>query len=528
MRQLSSRCFVARSLLPAAQMKNATARALTGATVGVDALLVKVEVDLSQQLPAMSTVGLAAAEVKESKDRVRSAIRNSGFKFPKGRVTVNLAPADLPKTGTAFDLPIATALLAAGGEFSRGSLEQCVLVGELSLEGELRAIPGVLPVALAAREAGCTLFVPMENGPEAACVAGLEVRAAPTLKAIADHFSGRELLSVPTSGGALSRRPPSADMSQVRGHSVARHAVELAAAGGHNLLLSGPPGQGKTLLARCLGTILPPMTEEEQLEVTSIHSIAGLLPMPGLMTDRPFRSPHSTVRPEAIVGGGRPLKPGEATLAHRGVLFLDEFPELDRDVLESLRGPLEDREVQLARAGRRIRFPASFTLVAAMNPCPCGHAGSTAGRCSCPLDKVKRYVSRISGPLLDRIDLNAALAPLAGLEFEGPPPEDSSAVRARVVEARERSWRRFRKAGLPKTVASNAEIPRQCVEALADLSETGRLLLSDEVDRGLSGRARERTIRVARTIADLAAAERVGDEHLFQALGFRIPPSEEQ
>lgn len=507
-------------------MANTTARALTGATVGVDALLVKVEVDLSQQLPAMSTVGLAAAEVKESKDRVRSAIRNSGYKFPKGRVTVNLAPADLPKTGTAFDLPIATALLAAGGEFSRASLERCVLVGELSLDGELRAVPGVLPVALAARDAGCTLFVPVDNGPEAACVAGLEVRAAPTLKAIADHFAGHVRLPLAASGGELPRRAPSADLSQVRGHSIARHAVELAAAGGHNLLLTGPPGQGKTLLVRCLGTILPPMTEEEQIEVTSIHSIAGLLTMPGLMTERPFRSPHTSVRPEAIVGGGRPLKPGEATLAHRGVLFLDEFPELDRDVLESLRGPLEDREVHLARAGRRIRFPASFSLVAAMNPCPCGHAGT--GRCSCGVEKIKRYVSRISGPLLDRIDLSASLGTLAGLEFEGPPPEGSEAVRERVVEARERSWRRFRKAGLPKTVASNAEIPRQSVEALAQLSDVGRLLLSDEVDRGLSGRARERTIRVARTVADLAGAERVEEGHLVQALGLRAHVTEEE
>ena len=500
--------------------KQKTARALTGATVGVDAMLVKVEVDLSQQLPAMSTVGLAATEVRESKDRVRSAIRNSGFDFPKGRVTVNLAPADVPKSGTAFDLPIATALLAAEGkEIAAGALDGWMFLGELSLDGDLRPVNGVLPVAIAARDAGCCLVVPQENGPEAACVRGLEVRTARTLKEVAHHFGGDVELPEARPGRREREMDHPADLAQVRGHPGARRALEVAAAGGHNLLMVGPPGVGKTLLARCLGTILPPMTEEEQLEVTSIHSIAGTLTSRGLMVERPFRAPHPSVRPEAIIGGGRPIRPGEATLSHRGVLFLDEFPELDRDVLEALRGPLEDREIQLARAGRWMRFPASFTLVAAMNPCPCGYFNST--RCSCGIAVKERYQKRISGPLLDRIELQADLHPLSGWEFEGPPPENSETVRARVVEARERAWRRFAAAGLPKIVASNAEVPRNALEATSRLTELARLRLNEQVDNGMSGRSRERTIRVARTLADLDGEDVVTDEHVNGAVGMR-------
>ena len=483
-------------------------------------MLVLVEVDLSQQLPAMSTVGLAGAEVKESKDRVRAAIRNSGFKFPAKRVTVNLAPADLPKVGTAFDLPIAVAVLAADGKLPVAVLGEWVLVGELSLEGELRPVPGVLPVTIAARKAGRRVLVAEENGREAAAVFGTEVRTAATLRDVVEFLNDRKELPLASrERGPRARQLEDADLSQVRGHPVARHAVEIAAAGGHNLLLAGPPGAGKTLLARCLPTILPPMTLEETLEVSSIHSIAGVLPKTGLITERPFRAPHPAVRPQALIGGGKPLRPGEVTLAHRGVLFLDEFPELQRDVLEALRGPLEDRAVNIARAGRRVTFPASFTLVAAMNPCKCGEG--PGGRCTCDVRSAEKYAARVSGPLLDRIDLHVMLERLTGAEFEGEDPESSAPVRERVLEARDRALLRFKRAGLPATIGCNAEVPRRVLEQMTDLSPASRALLGEHLDRGMSGRARERTIRVARTLADLAGREEVTDEDLATALHFR-------
>lgn len=500
-----------------------TATAFSGAPVGVDAILVEVEVDLSAQLPAMSTVGLAKTEVRESKDRVRSAIRNAGFKFPQRKITVNLAPADLPKTGTAFDLPIATAVLAAAGDIRAGALREWVQVGELALDGGLRPVPGVLPVAIAAKAAGRRgLVVPEGNAPEAAMVGGIEVRVAKTLGEVIAFLNGE--IELPHADDPLAEAPPDtvfdADLAFVRGHALGRRALEIAAAGGHNLLFCGPPGAGKTLLARCLPSILPPLTRQEALEVTAIHSVAGLLPDTGRLTTRPFRAPHPSARPAALLGGGRPLRPGEVSLAHRGVLFLDEFPELDRDVLEALRGPLEDRSVLLARAGRRVFFPASFALVAAMNPCPCGNAGSD--RCSCAESAIERYVSKISGPLLDRIDLFARIEALRGWEFDGPAPESSAVVRGRVLDARARMRARSGAA----RVESNAEVPREQVEAHALLSAAGRALLGKEVDRGMSGRARERAIRLGRTIADLAGEERVREEHLEEAFAFR--PSRER
>lgn len=491
---------------------------MSGSTIGVEAMLVDVEVDLSAQLPAISTVGLAQSEVKESKDRVRAAIRNCGFDFPARKITVNLAPADVPKNGTAFDLPIAAAILAAAGIADRRTIEKWVLLGELALDGALRPVSGVLPIAVAARGAGRGLIVPEPNGTEAAAVEGLEVRTARSLGEVIAFLNDEHDLGTRTIdlAAALDARSGEHDLGFVRGHALARRALEVCAAGGHNLLLCGPPGTGKTLLARCLPSILPPMTPAEALEVTAIHSVAGLLPDGGLVTTRPFRSPHPSGRPAALIGGGRPLVPGEASLAHRGVLFLDEFPELDRDVLEALRGPLEDREIHLARAGRRIRFPASFMLVAAMNPCACGGA-----RCACLQSAIDRYRGRISGPLLDRIDLHATLEPLRGEEFETAPPETSSAVRVRVLAARAVARDRCGRDGLPPSVASNAEIPRERVEAHAQLAPSARKLLATAVDEGLSGRARERALRVARTLADLGGSTQVRDEHLEEAFAYR-------
>ncbi|HVO30222.1 MAG TPA: YifB family Mg chelatase-like AAA ATPase [bacterium] len=499
------------------------ATALSASPIGLEAILVEVEVDLSQQLPAMATVGLAQTEVREAKDRVRAAIRNAGMKFPSRKVTVNLAPADVPKSGTAFDLPIATALLAAAGEISADALAPWVQVGELALDGALRPVAGVLPIALAARRAGRRgLVVPAANADEAAMVSGVEVRIARTLGEVIGFL--RAEYELPVKESSLDARLAEAaiggpDLSFVRGHAIARRALEIAAAGGHNVLLSGPPGAGKTLLARCLPSLLPPLSREEALEVTAIHSVAGLLPGSGIVAQRPFRAPHPSVRPQALLGGGRPLRPGEVSLAHRGVLFLDEFPELDRDVLESLRGPLEDRAVNLARAGRRVAFPASFMLVAAMNPCPCGRGGSA--RCSCSEYEVKRYRARLSGPLLDRIDLRIEVEALRGDEFEGAAAESSAEVRARVSVAREQAIARAAAAGLSAVVAANAELPREVVEQAAGLDERGRKLLALAVDAGLSARARERTLRLARTIADLGGADRVSDEHLEEALAYR-------
>jgi magnesium chelatase family protein len=498
------------------------ARLRSAAVIGVEAFAVHVEVDVSFGLPVFTMVGLPDASVRESRDRVRSAIRNSGFDFPANRVTVNLAPADVRKAGASYDLPIALGILAATGVVERRHIEDVILLGELSLDGSIHPTRGVLPVAAAARRQGVAgLLLPAANAAEAAVVADLRLFPVQCLD------EAVRVLNNPACAPATARqRPPPpddsmsvGDLKDVRGQAFARRALEVAAAGGHNLLLIGPPGGGKTMMARRLPGILPALTFDEALECTAIHSVAGLLPPgAGLLATRPFRSPHHTISDVALVGGGSLPRPGEISLAHHGVLFLDEMPEFDRRVLEVLRQPVEEGRITIARAARTVSFPARFMLVAAMNPCPCGYHAHPTRECRCAPQHIHRYRERISGPLLDRIDLvvNVPAVPLAALT--GPDEaEASSAVRARVVRARERQRARFGSWRL------NAEIDGVGLAACCRPDAHARRLLETAAERmGLSARGYDRVLRVGRTIADLENVEVVGLPHAAEALQYRL------
>ena len=488
----------------------------TRAQVGIDAPLVSVEVHLSGGLPGLFIVGLPEAAVKESKDRVRGAILNSQFEFPSRRITINLAPADLPKEGGRFDLPIALGILAASGQINRERLSQYEFLGELALGGEVRGIRGVLPATLACRAAGRTLLVPSDNVAEAQLVGDVRVLGAAHLLEVCRQLATGTALQPPVPqpsaplGTFLER-----DLSDVRGQQHAKRALEIAAAGGHNLLLIGPPGTGKTMLASRLPGIMPPLTETEALETAAIASISaqGLdLKQWGV---RPFRAPHHTASGVALVGGGGQPRPGEISLAHHGVLFLDELPEYDRRVLEVLREPLESGRITISRAARQADFPARFQLVAAMNPCPCGYLGDAERRCACGQEQVRRYRSRISGPLIDRIDLHIEVPRLAHRVLRGDAPEESSAtVRARVCAARDRQLQR---AGKANSALGTREIERYCT-----LSENDHRLLEQALERlGLSPRAYHRILKVARTIADLAGSENIKTPHLTEAISYR-------
>jgi len=482
---------------------------------GVAAPAVTVEVHLSGGLPGTSIVGLPETAVKESRDRVRVAIQNAQLEYPARRVTVSLAPADLPKDGGRFDLPIALGILAAAGQMPKEALARCEFLGELALSGELRAVTGVLPAALKAAAAGRMLIVPRDNGPEAALVGTADVRGAGCLLEVLAFLRGNADLATaraPACGHEDSAAP---DLADVRGQLHARRALEIAAAGAHNLLLVGPPGTGKTMLASRLPGILPPLEEAEALELAAVRSIAGHGTDVAAWKVRAFRAPHHTASAVALIGGGSQPRPGEVSLAHHGVLFLDELPEFERRVLEVLREPLESGRIAISRAARQAEFPARFQLVAAMNPCACGYAGDASGRCRCTPDAVARYRTRLSGPLLDRIDLKLEVPRVPQAELrETTPGETSAAVRARVIAARDRQLAR---AGKVNAVLSNREAERDCA-----IDARAHALLDRAIERlGLSARAYHRVLRVARTIADLEGRERIDATNLLESIQYR-------
>jgi len=484
------------------------------ARAGVHAPAVRVEVHLGGGLPSMSIVGLPEAAVREAKDRVRAAIQCAQFEFPARRITVNLAPADLRKDGGRFDLPIALGILAASGQLPLDALDDYEFLGELGLTGELRPVDGVLPAALAAGSAGRRLILPGANGPEAALAGDADATTARTLLEVCAALEGRRAL--PPAIAPEPARGLRHDLADVRGQMHARRALEIAAAGQHHLLLVGPPGCGKTLLASRLPGLLPDASEREALESAAIASVSGRGLDPARWRERPFRSPHHTASAVALVGGGAQPRPGEISLAHNGVLFLDELPEWSRQALEVLREPLESGVVTISRAARQCEFPARFQLVAAMNPCPCGWAGDPSARCRCRGEAIQRYRARISGPLLDRIDLHVEVPrlPPSALRADAPAGESSAQVRARVEEARARQHAR---GGCANALASQGEMQVAC-----RLSPADEMLLERAIDAlQLSARSLHRILRVARTIADLAGSDAIGTAHLTEAIGYR-------
>ena len=501
-------------------------RTFAGALLGIDAVKVTVEVDITGGGLGLYLVGLPDNAVKESEQRIRAAFGNSGERMSGRKVVVNLAPADLRKEGAGFDLPIAVGILAAMGRIDAGAVGDTMFVGELSLDGSLRAVRGMLPLALAARREGLRRVVlPAENAAEAAVVTGIEIVGAGTLREVVEYLNGERTIAptLPSDADPFdpSRLHYAEDFADVKGQTHVKRALEITAAGGHNVLMIGAPGSGKTMLARRLPTILPPLTHEEALETTKIHSVAGKTEFAGgLMSLRPFRAPHHLTSQVALIGGGQSPRPGEVSLAHNGVLFLDELPEFGRSVLEVLRQPLEEKRIVVSRAKYSVEYPANFTLVAAMNPCPCGYYNHPTKECTCSPGSVHRYMGRISGPLLDRIDLQVEVIPVEPAELTSAAPgEPSSAIRERVIRAREVQAERFRGVeGVHTNSMMGSSLLRSCCRLDADSSA----LLTRAMERlSLSARAYDRILKVARTIADLAGRAEIAAADVAEAIGYR-------